>query len=575
MGYAAASAWEEHNGPAERFLADYRGKTELNRRILNHLLHDAFRGDAGQAVDPIVDLVLDPQPIAEFIKEVLSPYPFRDHATAYQNLMALAREDSAFLSRARCRHFLAAIAPRLLDAVARTPDPDMTLTNLEKVSASLGAKAILWELFNFNPPSLRLYVELCATSQFLSEILINNPGMIDDLVDSLVVDRPVPRVAIKAELAELCKGAEDLAPILWSFRNTEWVRIGTRDILGREPIREVTRELADVAEAIVSQVARDQWKRKKDRSGTPRCSLSGRRDRWAILALGKFGGRELNYHSDLDLIFLHEADGQTTGDTTSPMSNEQFVTEVAQRILKALGSGSATSPLYAVDARLRPHGASGPLVQTLQSFVAYFEQSAQLWERMTLTRARVIFATGGFGREVSQAIGSLLTQPVDPAHVAEQVVSMRHKLEASRPRHDLKRGPGGLADLEFIVQYLLLVHAPREPDLLRPNFWDAMAALRLHHIISDDLHKELCDAYNFLRTIEDRLRLIHNRGVSELPENNADLERLARRLSDEKIEPERAVETFLAEAARVTHRTRELFEQIVAVDVSFEPSTQI
>ena len=302
-------------GPAARFMADYRSKTELNRRILNHLLHDAFSGDDGQAVDPIVDLVLDPSPGSDFIREVLSPYPFRDHGTAYQNLMALAREDFAFLSQARCRHFLAAIAPRLLESVGRTPDPDMTLTNLEKVSASVGAKAVLWELFNFNPPSLRLYVELCATSQFLSEILINNPGMIDDLVDSLVVDRPLPGAAIKAELAELCKGAEDLAPILWSFRNKEWVRIGTRDILGREPIREVTRELADVAEAIVSQVARDQWERKGSRFGIPRCSASGRRDRWAILALGKFGGRELNYHSDLDLVFLHEADGHTPGKT--------------------------------------------------------------------------------------------------------------------------------------------------------------------------------------------------------------------------------------------------------------------
>ncbi len=214
--------------------------------------------------------MLDPDPRPEFISEVLAPYPFRDQLTAYQNLMALAREDFAFLSQARCRHFLAAIAPRLLEAVGRTPDPDMTLTNLEKVSASLGAKAVLWELFNFNPPSLRLYVELCATSQFLSEILINNPGMIDDLVDSLVVDRPLPGAAIKAELAELCKGAEDLTPILWSFRNKEWVRIGTRDILGREPIREVTRELADVAEAIVTQVARDQWNRRVARFGTPR-----------------------------------------------------------------------------------------------------------------------------------------------------------------------------------------------------------------------------------------------------------------------------------------------------------------
>src|SRR5262249_2153423 len=156
----------------------------------------------------------------------------------------------------RCRHFFAAIAPRILQAVGRAADPDMALTNLEKVSASLGAKAVLWELFSFNPPSLRLYVELCSTSQFLSEILINNPGMIDDLMDSLVVHRAQARVAIKAELAELCKGAEALAPILLSFRNKEWVRIGPRDILGREPIRDVTRELADVAEAVVSQVAR-------------------------------------------------------------------------------------------------------------------------------------------------------------------------------------------------------------------------------------------------------------------------------------------------------------------------------
>jgi glutamate-ammonia-ligase adenylyltransferase len=562
MGYVPTGPWEERGGPANRFMADYRSKTELNRRILNHLLHDAFSGDAGQSVDPIVDLVLDPQPSEELINAVLSLYPFHDRITAYHNLMALAREDFPFLSQARCRHFLAAIAGRLMESVGRTPDPDMTLTNLEKVSASLGAKAILWELFNFNPPSLRLYVDLCATSQFLSEILINNPGMIDDLVDSLVVDRPVPGDAIKAELDLLCQGAEDLAPILWTFRNKEWVRIGTRDILRREPIREVTRELADVAQAIVRQVARDQWKRRVELFGTPRHSDLIQRDRWAILALGKFGGRELNYHSDLDIVFLHETDGHTAGGSRS-ISNEQFVTEVAQRVLKALGSGSATGPLYAVDTRLRPHGASGPLVQTLGSFLAYYRRSTQTWERMTLTRARVIFATGGFGKVVAESVRSLLGEPIDPALVRTEVVAMRRKMEQSRPRHDLKRGPGGLTDLEFIVQYLLLVHVPRRPELLRPNFWAALAALRRHRIISNKTYDDLREAYDFLRTVEDRLRLIHNRGASELPENRADLERLARRLSDENVEPGLAVEAFSAEAARITRRSRELFDQIV------------
>ncbi|MFI5454713.1 MAG: bifunctional [glutamate--ammonia ligase]-adenylyl-L-tyrosine phosphorylase/[glutamate--ammonia-ligase] adenylyltransferase [Isosphaerales bacterium] len=562
MGYAPASAWEDRHGPAVRFMTDYRSKTELNRRILNHLLHDAFKGDDGAAVDPIVDLVLDPEPSPEFIGAVLATYPFRDRRTAYHNLLALAREDSPFLSQARCRHFMAAIAPRLLESVSRTPDPDMTLTNLEKVSASLGAKAILWELFNFNPPSLRLYVELCATSQFLSEILINNPGMIDDLVDSLVVDRPLPGAAIKAELAELCKGAEDLSPILRSFRNKEWIRIGTRDILAREPVSEVTRELADVAEAIVSQVACDQWRRRAARFGTPRCPGSGRRDRWAILALGKFGGRELNYHSDLDLIFLHEAEGLTAGGAVS-ISNEQFVTEVAQRLLSALGRGPATGPLYAVDARLRPHGASGPLVQTLHAFSAYYQQSTQTWEKMSLTRARVIFATGGFGRQVTEAVHALLSSPCDPVQLAAEVLAMRRKLDAARSRHDLKRGSGGLADLEFIVQYLVLAHAAVHPDLLRSNFWDALTALRRHAIVSPLIHTELRDAYEFLRMVEGRLRLIHNRSVSELPESATELERLARRLSDESADPARAVQAFLADADRITRRTRELFDEIV------------
>ena len=190
----------------------------------------------------------------------------------------------------------------------------MTLTNLERVSASLGAKAILWELFNFNPPSLADCTWSCAaTSQFLSQILTTNPGMIDDLIDSLVVDRPLPAAAIKAEIAELTKETRRPRTDLWSFRNKEWVRIGTRDILGREPIRQVTPELADVAEAVVTQVARRDQGSPGRPVRTPIRPSDGRRDRWAVLALGKLGGRELNYHSDLDLVFLHEENGTTSG----------------------------------------------------------------------------------------------------------------------------------------------------------------------------------------------------------------------------------------------------------------------
>ena len=562
MGYPPASPWEDRTGPAQRFLSDYRAKTDLNRKILNHLLHDAFRDDTGVAADPVVDLVLDPNPTPEQIATVLARFPFRDRQVAYQNLMALAHENIPFLSQARCLHFLAAIAPRLLQSVSQAPDPDMALTNLEKVSASLGAKAVLWELFSFNPPTLRLYVELCSTSQFLSEILITNPGMIDDLMDSLVDDRPQPPNAIKAELAELCKRAEDLVPILLSFRNKEWMRIGVRDILGREPIRDVTRELADVAEAVVSQAARDQWRRRSERYGVPTRARDGRRARWAILGLGKLGGRELNYHSDLDLIFLLEEDGATSGGRES-ISNEQFVAEVVKRMLKTLAGGSTSSPVYSVDTRLRPHGASGPLVVTLDAFRDYFSGPAQTWERLALTRARVIFSTGGFRRTVTQTLHDVLATPTSTTTLAREVVAMRRKLEEHHGRDVLKRGYGGIADIEFLVQFLQLIHAAENREILRPNLWDALDALRREGHLAPEVHADLRDAYDFWRTLESRLRIVHNRGGSELPEDPGDLRRLAHRLHYGKPgagDPD----AFRADTARHASKTRAHFERIVA-----------
>ncbi len=565
MGYPPASPWEDRTGPAQRFLSDYRAKTDLNRKILNHLLHDAFRDDEGTTPDPVIDLVLVPDPSPELIGAVLAEYPFRDRLTAYQNLMALARENIRFLSQARCHHFLAAIAPRLLQAVCRAPDPDLALTNLEKVSASLGAKAVLWELFSFNPPTLRLYVELCATSQFLSEILINNPGMIDDLMDSLVIDRPQSATAIKAEAGELCKGAEDLAPILLSFRNKEWVRIGTRDILGREPIRDVTRELADVAEAVVSQAARDQWKRRAARFGVPHRASDNQRARWAILGVGKLGGRELNYHSDLDLIFLLEEHGCTCGGEES-IPNDQFVSEVVRRLLKMLSGGAAGSTLYNVDTRLRPHGASGPLTVTLDAFRDYFHGPAKVWERLALTRARVIFSTGGFGKVVGETVHELLSMPIDPHDLAVEVLAMRRKLEEGHGRNDLKRGYGGIADIEFLVQYLQLANAKEHPELLRTNLWDAIDSLRRAGLVSAEVGTEIRDAYDFWRTVESRLRIVHNRSAGELPENPEDVARLALRLNysdSEKADAQTCAKTFRADAERHAHRTRSRFDQIV------------
>src|SRR5262249_20662099 len=152
---------------------------------------------------------------------------------------------------------------------------------------------VLWELFSFNAPSLKLYVDVCAWSQFLSEILINNPGMIDELLDSLVLNQPRSRDELARESTELCKGATDLEPIVRSFQDKELLRIGVRDILNKDSIQETTAALSDLAETILAQVAAPQEGPVSRRYGVP-MGEDGRPCRFVLLALGKLGAREMN-----------------------------------------------------------------------------------------------------------------------------------------------------------------------------------------------------------------------------------------------------------------------------------------
>jgi glutamate-ammonia-ligase adenylyltransferase len=534
--------------PHDAFLADYRDKTEPTRRILDHLLHQTFASDAGEA-EPESDLILDTNPDPETIQAVLGRYPFRDVQGAYSNLVQLAHESSPFLSTHRCRHFLASIAPALLRAVAETPDPDMALLNLEKVTGSLGAKTVLWELFSFNPPSLKLYVDLCAWSQFLSELLVNNPGMIDELLDSLVLNQPRAAGELRRELTDLCRGASDLEPILHSFQDKELLRIGVRDMLGKDRIRATAAELSNLAETILTELAARQAGPLEKRFGVPYLAegeRAGRRSRFVVLALGKLGGRELNYHSDLDLMLLYEGDGRsgpppaaTRFDRCEQTDNFHYFTEFAQRIIRAASYVGPMGRLYQIDMRLRPTGKSGSLVLPLCEFRRYFaaeaagQGGAQLWERQALTRARVVHDDADFGAEVMAAVADAACALPWRPELADEIVAMRERMEAGRGPRDLKRGPGGVVDVEFLVQLFQLKYGRVRPELRKPNTWEALDALRSAGMLSADEHAALIDGYDFLRRVQSRLRIVHNRSVDEPPEAPEEQDKLARRLGYE------------------------------------------
>lgn len=518
--------------PLDQFLKDLHDKTSLDRTILNHLLHQSFQG-ADEQSEPETDLILHPHPDAETIRAVLGRYPFHDIPKAFANLSALARESVPFLSARRCRHFLASIAPRLLRAVAETPDPDEALTNLERVSASLGAKAVLWELFSVNPATLKLYVELCAGSPFLSGLLINNPGMVDELLDSLVLDQPRTAEELHAELTELLRGATDPEPILHSFQDKEFLRIGVSDLLGKATIQATTAALSDVADTIVNHalelvepvvVAKYGWPQSEGvAAGEGAESSCG----YVLLGLGKLGGREISYHSDLDLLLIYQSDGSTTRGEP----NRQFFTELTQRVIKMISQLGPMGRLYAVDMRLRPTGKSGGLVLSLEEFRRYFASSAcQLWERQTLTRARVVRGPQRLAQQVMDSVRNAMLGPSWCPRVAEDIRGMRQRLEATASPRSLKRGPGGLNDVEFAVQLLQLKYGREHPELLKANIWDAIAALHEARFLTAREAATLEKGYSFLRTVEARLRIVTDRPLTEIPENSAEQQKLARRL---------------------------------------------
>ena len=548
------------------FESDYKSKTELNRKILDHLLHDAFSDDT--QTEPESDLVLDPEPPPERVAEVLARYRFGNVQQSYQHLMELATEKIRFLSTRRCRHFLAAIAPQLLQAIAATPDPDFTLINLSKVSDSLGGKGVLWELFSFHPPTLHLYVELCSSSEYLSGILISNPGMLDELMDGLLLDKLPSVEFLDATLAELTRAAEDIEPMLHSFKNAQQLRVGVLDILGKQRIEATSTALSDIAQVCLNRIARAEYDKLAAKLGEPTIEIvpdqpeaGTRRCELIILALGKFGGRELNYYSDLDLIFLFEADGTTVPlrraqrDTTT--TNQHFFGELGQRIIKVATQLGPNGRLYQIDPRLRPTGKSGALAVSLPEFSRYFAaREGQLWERQALCKARVLLASPEVGQRVLAAVTEAAYGVPWQEGDSRTVRQMRSRVETGAAQGNLKRGPGGLVDIEFLVQMLQLKHGHDNPNVRPPGTHEALVALGRAGYLGAEDTAFFVESYRFLRTLQSRLRLLSITARDNLPEEPRELAKLAGLLH--YATPQK----LLADCQHFTAENRRRFERL-------------
>jgi [glutamine synthetase] adenylyltransferase / [glutamine synthetase]-adenylyl-L-tyrosine phosphorylase len=517
----------------QQLQTEWTEKSHLNRRILNHLLHDAFADD--DAACPESDLVLDPEPEEGLIDQVLAPYGFQDNRRAYRHLMELSRENISFLSTRRCRHFLAAIASRLLASIGATPNPDATLINLAHVSESLGGKAVLWELFSSNPPSMELCIRLCACSPYLVGILTSNPGMMDELLDSLMLDCLPSYDELDDDLTELCRGAEDITPMLHSFKNSMHLRVGVRDILGKEEISDTHATLSDIAEVILKQVIEREYHRLVQRLGVPileEGDRAGEAAEMIVLGVGKLGGREPNYHSDLDVIFLFDGDGTTRSllpmRRFEPTTNRHFFNQLCQRIIQAVTRTGIIGRLYDLDVRLRPLGRSGELAITINDLRGYFaENSGKAWERQALCKARPIWGSPLARESAMDCVHDVIKSTYQNPRWAAEIFENRMQLESGASAANLKRGVGGTMDIEFTVQMLQLYAAQQHSNVLVANTLDAIHQLQAAKQLEPETARQLQENYRFLRSVESGLRLMNTSARHDLPSDRNELRSLA------------------------------------------------
>jgi glutamate-ammonia-ligase adenylyltransferase len=369
---------------------------------------------------------------------------------------------------------------------------------------------------------------------------------------------------LEASLAELCRNAIDIEPILHAFKASQQLRVGVRDMIGRQDATATTAALTAIAEACLKVVVGHEQARLVERLGLPQAGDgSGGPAGPVVLAMGKCGGREMNYASDVDVVFLYDHEGVALPRRRQPRpgdgtTNAHFFGELAQRTGKVFNTLGPRGRLYELDSRLRPSGRSGPPAISLDEFARYFASDgpAAVWERQALVKARVAIGSAAAAERVGSIIAVAAYDRSWTAADVELIRQMRLRMEQGARPTNLKRGPGGVVDIEFIAQMLQLVHGGANPALRTPETLAALDALHAAgHLAADD-HAALVHAYRTFRDIEGRLRLLDAPARHDFPAATAEQRSLALLLG--RHAPDRLV----ADVQALTAHTRDIFERI-------------
>jgi glutamate-ammonia-ligase adenylyltransferase len=486
---------------------------------------------------------------------------FAEPGRARENLRRLAEGRAAARASDRSRRRLRQLAPRLLAEVAASPDPDMALDHLEAFIAAVGARSTYYALLQENPATLALLIRLFGTSEGLSSLLVQRPDLLDALLQPEVNPPVKAPEAMAADLAAALRQAEDYEgrlDALRRFRHLEVLRIGLADVAGALDTFQVTDQITALAETCLRaalDLAAEGLAARYGRPTTP-CVLLG---------LGKLGAGEMNYASDLDLLLIYGEPGETeAAPPARRLEHQEYYARFLQRTVSLLSTATREGIAFHVDTRLRPSGNQGPLVTSAANFERYHAESAALWERQALIKARPLAGDPALAARVEGTVRRFVYERPLSRDAAAEISRLRLRMERELAnegggRYNIKLGRGGLVDIEFLVQYLQLVHGRGEPGVRVPGTLAATLRLAAAGALPEADAAALAGSYRFLRRLENRLRIVHDRSINDLAGSGPELAKLARRLgATGAAEPG---EQLIAEYVRHTEAVRDLYRR--------------
>ncbi len=517
---------------------------KVRQFVERHLGRDAIPGDRRMTVvDLVLGATIDDESPGEFTA-LFASSGFSEPRKAQVNLKRIAEglgSQSDFI--------------RLIilawERICRSADPDMALNNWEQFVANLSdPQEHILQLLS-QPRRMDILYQLLASSQYLADTLIQNPGFFLWATDPMVVNRPRTQIDMEETLAAEAASAVDRLD--WQnrirlMRKREILRIGVRDIALGVKIEEIMGEISFLARGCCEVSLKEAWRREQQKS--PEQDIKSASQRVSVLAFGKLGGWELNYSSDIDLLCVYDADPHANRD-----NENQLYTRVFREMVKDLNDFTSEGQAYRVDMRLRPYGASGPLVSSLSSAFSYYQKQAEPWEFQALVKLKPVAGNLVLGERFLENLKPVFDNVWEVHDPRENIRKMREKSIAHHvggsgsdlndrdadimAGFDVKNDRGGIRDIEFFIQGKQMLHSADYPAVLTGNSLRGLQLLLRADLISSELAARLSEYYRFFRKVEHYLQLAQNRQEHRLPDKQEDRAKLAR-----CIQPQSTTEGF-------------------------------